>query len=75
MFRKGVIKGVIKGETKGNDTEGVIKARASVHISGAKTLYSITSISKLYTGKFRTCDGATCTRKVNPLQGIAWGGL
>lgn len=32
---------MIKGEIKGNDTEGVIKARASVHISGAKTLYSI----------------------------------
>lgn len=40
---KGVIKGVIKGEIKGDDTGGVIKTHASVHIRDAKTLYFILS--------------------------------
>lgn len=44
MFRKGVIKGVIKDEIKGDDTEDVIKERATVHIRGAKILFSIPSI-------------------------------
>lgn len=32
MFRKGVIKVVIKGEIKVDDTGGVIRTRATVHI-------------------------------------------
>lgn len=40
MFEKGEIKGVVKGD----DTEGVIKARAIVHIRGANTLYFIPSV-------------------------------
>lgn len=45
MYQKGEIKGLIKGEIKGEDTGDVIKARAIVHITGAKkTLYFIPSI-------------------------------
>lgn len=40
VFQKGEIKGVVTGF----DTEGVIKARAIVHIRGANTLYFIPSI-------------------------------
>lgn len=35
---KVVMQGMIKGDLKGNDTEDVKKARATVHIRGAKTL-------------------------------------
>lgn len=40
VFQKGEIKGVVTG----GDTEGVIKARVSVHIRGANTLYFIPSV-------------------------------
>lgn len=41
MFQKGEIKGVVTGD----DTEGVVKARVTVHIDqGANTLYFTPSI-------------------------------
>lgn len=40
VFQKGEIKGVVTGF----DTEGVIKARATVHIRGANKLYFTPSI-------------------------------
>lgn len=49
VFRRGVIKGEIKDDDRGWGVVvgvGVIKARASVHIKGAKTLYFIPSYNK-----------------------------
>lgn len=43
VFWKGVIKRVLKDEIKGDDMGCVIKARTTVPIRGAKTLYFIPS--------------------------------